>query len=252
MGKVGYILGCFLLGLILAFFVHTDIAQAARGGGRGASISGDHAISLGASIIGTDQKDLNTAIAAANTSSNGPISSKNLSSAYEFYAQYIFRFSGSIYSFVFRPSYFMQSSTGSGTDGAYDYKLTGYTLFPMLRFYPLENPFMKFFLQVGVGWGQINADITTGTGNTLAFDGSSFGGMAGLGVDFCFTGSQCITIEGNVRYLPIERNVASSAAGTIVGIDNPMSKGSEVETQSKDLSTTLSGIQGIIGYTFNF
>ncbi len=253
MNKLCFILSSFFLGFILAIVILPDIAQAARGGGgRGASISGDHAFSLGASIIGTDQKDLNTAISTANTSANGPISSKSLSSAYEFFAQYVFRFSGSIFSLVLRPSYFTQSSTGSGTDGAYEYKLTGYTVFPMIRFYPLESPFMKFFLQVGVGWGQIKADITTGTGNTLAFDGSSFGGITGLGVDFCFTGNHCLTVEGDVRYLPIERSVASSATGTIVGIDNPISKGREVETNSMDLSTTLSGIQGILGYTYNF
>lgn len=239
-----------LFASILGTFFFVDPAQAR--GGRGASISGDNAISFGASIIGTEQKDLNMAIDAGNSSVNGPISTKNLSSAYEFYAQYIFRFSGSIYALVFRPSYFMQNSTGSGTDGSYDYKLSGLTLFPLLRFYPLENAFMKFFLQVGVGWGQIKADITTGTGNTLAFDGSNFGGMAGLGVDFCFTGSHCLTVEGNVRYLPIERNVATAAAGTLVGFDNPLNKGAEVERQSQDLSTTLSGIQGILAYTYNF
>ena len=237
--------------LFAVFFVRTDSALAARGG-RGAGISGDHGFSVGASIIGTDQKDINTAIATANTSATGPISSSNLSSAYEFYAQYAFRFSGSMFALLFRPSYFMQNSTGSGTDGDYNYKLSGYTFFPMLRVYPLESAFMKFFLHVGVGWGQVSADLTTGTGNTLTFSGSNLGEMAGLGVDFCFTGSHCLTIEGNVRYLPIERNVASGASGTIVGVDNPISKGNEVEKNAMDLSTTLSGIQGVLAYTFNF
>lgn len=233
--------GLVLLGALLV----TPFAQSKGPGG-------GHSFGLGASIVSATQKGINTMRDTANSSTNGPISSSSLGSAYEFFAQYQYRFSGTMFGLIFRPSYFMQSSTGSGTDGSYDYKLNGLTAFSLLRIVPLENSFMKFFLQAGIGYGQLTADVTTGAGNSLKFDGSNFGSQAGLGADFCFTPSHCLTIEGNIRYLPIERNIASSANGTIVGIDNPITKGGEVESNSKDLGTTMSGIQGVVGYTMNF
>lgn len=237
----------FLLSFFLFFQTYS---YAARGGG--ASISGDNSFGVGIGLLNSNQSDMNRLIDSANSSAYGPISTKSLGSAYELYAQYEFRFSRTGYALIFRPSYVTQSSTGSGSNGSYDYKLSGFTFFPIFRMYPLEGSFLKFFMQMGLGWGKLSADVTTGSGNTTTFDGNAFGGMAGLGVDFCFTETHCMTIEGNVRYLPIERNTASSASGTIVGVDNPIGAGSEVEISSKDLATTLSGIQGILAYKYNF
>lgn len=242
----------FLLSVLMVFFTLIDSAQAAGRASRGASLSGDSSLGFGLSFISANQKDLNTAIDSANASANGPVTTKNFSSAYELYAQYSFRFTGTIFGLVFRPSYFTQTTTGSGTNGAYDYKLTGLTFFSILRLYPLENSFMKFFVQGGLGWGKLSGDVSTGTGNSIAFEGNQFGALAGMGADFCFTGSHCLTIEGNVRYLPIERNLASSSSGTVTGIDSTVSSGKEVEINGLDLATTMSGVQGVIAYTYYY
>lgn len=238
----------FLSTVLIVSFLSAQDANARRGGG---GLGGDMSVGLGLSTVSAGQDDLNGAIddavaAGANT--------KNLGSAWEFYANWSYRFSGTIYSFVFRPSYFTQSTEGSGPGGNYDYKLSGFTIMPILRIYPLENSFIKFFMQTGLGYGSLSGAITAGAKN-LDFKGSAFGAMGGVGVDFCFTPSHCVTVEGNLRYMPIERNLTSggncAAGGDIPGISQ-CGGSSEVERNSSDLKTTLSGVQGLIGYTMNF
>lgn len=215
------------------------------------AVGGDSSLGLGFSVVSAGQNDLNSVIDAARTSANA--STKNLGSAYEFYANWVYRFSSTPYAFVLRPSYFTQSETGSGTGGSFDYKLSGFTLFPIVRVYPLESSFIHFYMQAGVGYGTLNGEITAAA-NNLKFGGSAFGAMTGIGVDFCFTDSHCLTIEGNVRYLPIERNISSSGncvGGAIPGISQ-CGGNTEVESSGTDLRTTMSGVQGLIGYTMNF
>ncbi|MEK2646577.1 hypothetical protein [Bdellovibrio sp. BCCA] len=241
----------FLSTVLLFSVLSAQDAQAQRrfGGGRG--LSGDMALGIGISTVSAGQNDLNGAIddavaAGANV--------KNLGSAWEFYANWSYRFSGTMYAFVFRPSYFMQKTDGSGPGGNYEYNLNGYTVFPIFRIYPLENSFIKFYMQTGLGYGSLNGSITAGSKN-LDFKGSAFGAMGGIGVDFCFTDSHCLTVEGNLRYLPIERNISSGgncSTGTdIPGIDQ-CGGSKEVERNGTDLRTTMSGVQGLIGYTMNF
>ncbi len=246
LNKVGLFLSTVL---IISVFTAQDANAQRRGGGRG--LSGDMAIGLGISTVSAGQDDLNGAIDdAINTGAN----IKTLGSAWEFYANWSYRFSGTMYAFVFRPSYFMQSTDGSGgTAGSYDYKLTGYTVFPIFRLYPLENSFIKFYMQTGLGYGSLSGSISAGAKN-LDFKGSAFGAMGGIGVDFCFTDSHCLTVEGNLRYMPIERNLTTGgncSAGDIPGISQ-CGGSSEVERNNSDLKTTTSGVQGLIGYTMNF
>lgn len=237
--------------LLISLFFTQDANAQRRGGGRG--LSGDMSLGLGISTVSAGQDDVNGAIDDA-VGSSANASTKNLGNAWEFYANWSYRFSGTMYAFVFRPSYFMQTTTGSGTDGSYDYGLTGYTVFPIFRIYPLENAFIKFYMQTGLGYGSLSGSITAGT-KTLDFKGSAFGAMGGIGVDFCFTDSHCVTIEGNLRYMPIERNLTSggncSASGDIPGISQ-CGGSSEVERNNTDLRTTMSGVQGLVGYTMNF
>ncbi|MEK6773705.1 MAG: hypothetical protein AABY64_07185 [Bdellovibrionota bacterium] len=238
--------------LTLFLFLLTSESTEAKSGG--ASIKGDSAISFGLSIISSQQKDLNSLVDFVNANSGG-VSTKAMNSAYDFYGQYMFRFSGSMFGLAFRPSYFMQSSTGTGASvGDYKHELTGYTFFPLLRIYPLENNFIKFFLQAGVGYGYLKGKITQGS-NALEYSGSNFGGQAGLGAEFCFTASQCIGIEGNVRYLPVSRNVVDTLAGTFPAGSSGLSQAEasrELEYDTNDLATTMSGIQGVVSYIFNF
>lgn len=237
--------------IIAAIALTTGEALAARGGG-GASISGSHAIGFGLSLVTAGQNDLNSVMDATATAYPGTFSTKNLGSAYEFFAQYSFRFSGTMFGIVLRPGYFTQSATGNCGTGSCDYKLTGLSLFPMLRLIPLENAFIKFYLQAGIGYGNLKAEVSE-VSSSASFSGDAYGGMAGIGVDFCFTGTHCLTVEGNVRYLPVARNVASASNGTFAsGGFSQVNKGQEVEYNGNDLSTTMSGLQGVLAYTLNF
>ncbi len=243
----------FAVTLLAVSTLSLQDANAARAGGglSRAAVGGDSSLGFGFSVVSAGQNDLNSAIDLARTQDGA--STKNLGSAYEFYANWIYRFASSPYAFVLRPSYFTQSETGSGTGGSYDYKLSGFTVFPIVRMYPLENSFIHFYMQAGVGYGMLNGDITAGS-NDVKFKGSAFGAMGGIGVDFCFTDAHCLTIEGNIRYLPIERNISDGGnctGGSIPGISQ-CGGNTEVELNNTDLRTTMSGVQGLIGYTMNF
>lgn len=246
LNKVGLFLSTVL---IVSAFSAQDANAQRRGGGRG--LGGDMALGLGISTVSAGQSDLNGAIDDAVTAG---ASVKNLGSAWEFYANWSYRFTGTMYSFVFRPSYFTQKTDGSGPGGNYDYALSGFTVFPIFRLHPLENSFIKFYMQTGLGYGNLSGSITAG-GRNLDFKGSAFGAMGGIGVEFCFTDSHCMTVEGNIRYMPIERNLTSggscSSGSDIPGISQCGGSG-EVERNNNDLQTTMSGVQGLIGYTMNF
>lgn len=233
----------FLSTIFFVSVIGTKEAIAKGGGGV--------ALGVGLSTVSAPQDDMNGAI---DDAVGAGATIKNLGSAWDFYADWSYRFSGSIFALIFRPSYFSQTTEGSGTGGNYDYKLTGYTLVPIFRFYPLENSFIKFFMQTGIGYGSLNGSITAGT-KTLDFKGSAFGAIGGIGVQFCFTGNHCMNIEGNLRYMPIERNLTTggncAAAGEIPGISQCGGE-SEVERNNADLKTTMSGVQGLIGYSFIF
>jgi hypothetical protein len=93
---------------------------------------------------------------------------------------------------------------------------------------------------------------------TIKFSGSNFGFQGGMGVSFCFgsKGQHCFFGEGDLRYLSIDRNIASESSGTFASGANPsLSQAAaqrEVELDNKDLSTTMSGFIGLAGYQFNF
>lgn len=238
--------------VILTFlFILLSATQAfAKSSGGGASLSGDSSFEFGLAISNASQDAVNDMIKYANSNTSGGISTSSLTSGYEFSVSYVMRIKSSMFALILRPSYFTQSQTGSGSGGSFDYKLTGYTIFPMLRLIPLENNFIKFFMQTGVGYGKLSADVTEAS-NSISFSGDNFGGILGLGVDFCFTATSCLTIEGNARYLPIPRNLVSSKTGSFGSLTRS-GVGGEIEANSNDLATTLSGIQGMIAYTLNF
>jgi hypothetical protein len=236
---------------ICAVFLGSSFAHAASGGG-GSSIGG------GLLFSSSSQEDMDTLISGANARAGG-ISTKNFGSAYELLGYYQYRFSGTMFAVQFRPSYFTQSTTGSGTAGNYDYKLSGFTTFGILRLYALENSFMKFFLQGGVGYGRLMGEITE-VDSSVNFAGGNFGALGGLGAEFCFTPNHCMVIEGNLRYLPIERNISTSytngasgfASGSVSQPNAGSSSESEVEINGQDLKTTMGGLQGLLSYTYNF
>jgi hypothetical protein len=230
----------YFISILISILCYLMLPQSvlARGGG------GGHSLGFGVGLVTPSQDDLNTVINEINAAESRAID--KLGSAYEFDLYYQYRFSGSMFALQFRPSYVMQSSSGGG----YDTKLTGYSLFPMLRLYPLENNFLKFFLQTGVGYGRLSGSMS-GPNGKVEWSGGAFGAAAGLGAEFCFTDEHCMVVEGNLRYLPIERNIVSSTSGTVGGFDTPSTDG-ELENGNMDVKTTLSGIQGIISYQMNF
>ena len=205
------------------------------------AVGSGHGLQFSISLTTSTQNDLNSWV-----DSLGTAGTKNFTSGYEFMADYQYRFSSSMFAMKFRPS--MYSNTASG--GGVDMKLNGTTFFAMLRMYPLENSFMKFFLQTGVGIASMAGEITQG-GSNVAFKGDSFGVLGGMGAEFCFTGNHCLVVEGNYRYLPIPRNTVTSSSGTVSNLSYG-GNGSELEFNNNDVSTSLSGLQGVLAYGLSF
>ena len=233
--------GLFLstLALVSTFTIQDAFAQSRYGRGASAVPSGSHSLGIGISTVSATQDDVNGIL--------GQNSGKDLPSAYEITANWIYRFDRTSYAFVLRPSYFTQSVSSSGAEA----KLTGFTIFPIFRMYPLENAFIKFFMQGGLGYGNLKGSLDISS-TTVDFEGSAFGAMGGIGVDFCFTDAHCLTVEGNIRYLPVERNKVTGGNCTTLQGTTQCTVGSELEVSNKDMGTSMSGVQGLIGYTMNF
>lgn len=201
-----------------------------------------HQIGAGIVMMSPSQADLNSWI-----SSLGVVGTKELGSAYEFFVDYEYRFPTSIFALHFRPSYFMQNASGGGVEA----KLSGVTLFPILRLYPLENKFIRFFFQVGLGYGNLTAQLSNPTGGSGTYSGSNFGAVGGLGAFFCITANSCVVAEGNFRYLPMARNTGTGN-GLTGGNSSITKENGELELNDSDLATTLSGVQGSLAYQYNF
>lgn len=239
----------FSLLLLIAVTFTTPSAQAARGGGG----LGGGSIELGflGGVTNSSQDALNLLQARANTRAGG-ISTPALNSAYEAALQFGYRFQGTIFQMIVRPSYFYEKASGGNSTGDYSYGVTGMTLFPILRMYPLENEFMKFFLQFGLGYGRATTTITEQSANLTA-TGSSFGTLAGMGAKFCFNDSHCVSLEGNYRYMSIERNIVDDTSGTWAS--NSVSqaiKDHELEIDSDDAFVRMGGMQFLVGYIMQF
>lgn len=220
-------------------------------GGTSAFKGGSTSIGIGFGTSSASQTGLNTMIQTAKTEVGSTAS--EFSSGLEVMAHMTFRFSNNFVAFQIRPSYFSQSSSGnSTTEGSQSYNLTGYTLFPILRLIPLSNDIIDFYLQAGIGYGHLNGEINNGS-SKISFNGGRFGLQAGLGADFCFVPNHCIGVEGNYRYLPIERNIVSSASGALPhGASQATAERELEDLNGSDISTSLSGISGLLTYSFNF
>lgn len=214
----------------------------ARGGG------GGHSIGFGLGFATASQDDLENHATLVNQTISGRNATKP-GSGLEFSGYYEYRFSSTMFAMHFRPSYFTQTGSG-GTD---KYSLSGMTLFPMLRLYPLENSFIRFFLEAGLGYGKLSG-VAEQPGGKIEFSGGAFGAVGGLGAQFCFTDDHCMFLEGMFRYLPFERNLVSSSYSNTPGTTGFSQSGSggELEFASNDLKTSMSGLVGNIGYQMNF
>lgn len=197
------------------------------------------------------QTDINAMIGDANTGADGPISTGELTSGMEYIAHASYRFSGSMVEWQFRPSYFTASSTGTGTGGVdYNYEASGFTMFSVWRFVILESKIFKFFGNTGLGWAFVDGNVQENAYN-VKFKGNGMGVLGGLGAEFCFTASHCMVVEGNVRYLPIQRTIVKSSSAASSGNHSSPANG-EYEYNNSDVGISLSGIVGTLGYTFRF
>ncbi len=224
-------------------------ALAKKKGGRGAFAGGALSVGFGYSFATADQSGINEIIQNAKASNQATTS--ELSSATEYSLQGTFRFSNGLVAIQLRPSLFQQSQSGSGSAGSYSYSLSGFTIFPLVRLIPLSNDLIDFYIQAGLGYGKLDGEITNGP-TKISFTGSNFGAQIGLGADFCFIPDHCFGIEGNYKYLPIQRNVASSSSGGLSNNITQATSGSEVEVAGNDLQTKFTGISGTVSYTYNF
>jgi opacity protein-like surface antigen len=254
---MNYFKSAFVYGLTLAlvslFISETSHAQMrSKRGGKGVFAGGSISIGAGIAFANADQTGLNALIDSAKVSANSSVS--KFSSATEFLGYATFRFANGFTAVQLRPSLFQQSTAGSGTDGTHKYELSGYTIFPMARIIPLSNDFIDFYMQAGLGYGKLDGTVRNGS-RSANFSGSAFGAQVGLGAEFCFVPSHCVNVEGNYRYLPIERNLVSSGTGpaNLPYGTTQASPDSELEdANGRDIATTLSGISGLVSYTFNF
>jgi len=202
--------------------------------------------SLGANLgfINADQKDFNSEIEAVNSGA------KEFGNAWEFNGHISYRMSGSL-ALSFRPSYFMYADE-DGTNTKY--ALSGFTIFPMLKWYMLEDAAIKFYSQFGIGYGRLSGEIESG-GGTAEFSGGNLGYMAGLGAEFCFfSGSHCLNVEGGMRFLSVDRFMVDAAGGSFGG-QTRITQGEldkELEINGRDFAATMSGILGMVGYTLYF
>lgn len=199
---------------------------------------GGWSMGLNLGITNADQKDMNRVIESAGGSKMG--------NSWEGAAQLGYRFSST--SLIFRASYIFNTEES----GANEFAINGYTFFPILRFHLLENNTIKFFANLGVGFGWLNGEIKEAAATT-EFSGNDFGYMGGLGAEFCFWGDHCINVEGNVRLLAIDRTTVDKASGASgIGAITQRDKGAELEINNRDFGMSLSGIQGFVGYTMYF
>lgn len=240
----------FLIVAISAVLLLSSTSEAARKrGGKGVFGGGSISLGFGIGFATADQSGINDIIKNAKASNQATTS--ELSSAMEYSIQPTFTFSNGLVAIQLRPTYFTQSQSGSGSAGSYSYSLSGFTVFPLVRLIPLSNDIIDFYLQAGLGYGKMDGEMTNGP-TKVSFSGSNFGAQAGLGANFCFVPDHCIGVEGNYKYLPIQRNIASAASGGLSNNITQAAKDSELEVDGSDMGTTFSGISGTVSYTYNF
>lgn len=234
-----------------AFLVSANAhAVSKKRGGKGAFAGGSISLGLGLALATAEQTGMNGLIASAKAAVGSSASS--MTSATEYVGYATFKFANGFTAIQLRPSFFSQSSSGSGSDGSHDYSLSGFTIFPLARIIPLSNDLIDFYIQGGLGYGKLDGSAKNGS-REAKFSGSAFGVQAGLGAEFCFVPDHCFNIEGNYRYLPIVRNIISSGSGLAPHGAGPVLPDRELEDlNGNDISTTLSGVSGMISYTYNF
>lgn len=238
-----------LLLISILITLSSPFAEAKKRGGKGAFAGGSLSFGLGIATTSATQDGINDVIQIAKATEGATVST--LSSGLEYVGHATFRFSNGVVALQLRPSYFTQEESGTGTQGNYSYSLSGLAMFPLIRIIPLSNDFIDFYMQGGLGYANLSGTIKNGS-NTVDFAGGNFGAQIGIGADFCFLPDHCFGAEGNFRYLPIPRNIVSSASGAVPAGLSQAGRDQELESFGNDVATKLTGISGILMYTYNF
>ncbi len=209
------------------------------------------AIGGGIGFNSIDQTDINRAIRSAKMSANA--NTPELKTAMEYMGFVSYRFAKYPVSVQLRSTYFTQVTTGSGTGGNYNYDVIGYTFSPLVRYIPFTTSQFDVFIQAGFSYAMLDGKITNAT-RRVSFSGANFGTLVGAGLDFCFFPNHCIGGEGNYRYLSIDKNKIKSASGQVpYGLHDDTANGRELKNEiGNNISTFLTGLNGIISYTFYF
>ena len=238
--------------LIVLFAMCFSVPAFAQGG----LFSGEFAFGLSGGITATAQGDINELQSRANTRET--ISTSSLGNAWEIAGVLQYRYDGSFLALQLRPAFFLQSEDGRAANGeGYEYGVSGYTIFPMAKFHMLEDDSIKFFSQIGIGFGYVSGEIKEGPAE-VEFSGNDIGYQVGLGAEFCFMGGiHCVSVEGNYRFMVIDRVTSDKFSGTnfdsgSISQPNTGQPTGEVEYDNKDLKIDLSGVQGLVGYIFHF
>jgi len=237
-----------LVSACLFLSVNSNAAVKKRGG-KGAFAGGSMSLGFGVGFATAEQAGINQII--QNAKSTNQATTSELKSATEYSLLGTFIFSNGYVAIQLRPTLFTQSESGSGLLGSYNYSLNGFTFFPLVRLIPLSNDIIDFYIQGGLGYGKLNGDMTNGL-SKISFSGSNFGAQIGLGADFCFLPNHCFGVEGNYKYLPIQRNITSSASGGLTNNITQAAADQELEVNGSDMATQLTGISGVLSYIFNF
>lgn len=241
----------FIIIMTILLFLLDANAQTSKKRGAGKALKGGtFSVGLGIGFGSVSQPGLSESIRLSKTSSSA--TTDDFKSSTEYFGFMTYRLANNYIAVQLRPSIFTQSTHGTGTGGDYDYDLSGFTVFPILRVIALSNDFIDFYLQGGLGFGKLDGNITNDM-RKVSFSGQAFGTQVGMGADFCFFPEHCIGVEGSYRYLPIERNIVTSSSGGLPNGVTQVSPQRELEnTTGDDIPTTLSGVSGNITYTFNF
>ena len=151
-------------------------------------------------------------------------------------------------SMLIRPGYYWVSEDGAGSE----YSLNAFSIMPMLRWNLLSNNTIAFYTQLGLGWTMMSGEIKE-AGYNVEFSGSTIGYAGGLGAEFCFIDNHCFYLEANLRVAEVARMTVDSTSGTNTNSAiTQAGKGQEFEINDRDFSSSLSGIQGLIGYNLRF
>jgi hypothetical protein len=197
-------------------------------------------LGVGLGIVNAGQDDMDKVITAGGSSAG------DIGNGMEVVGSFGYSFGDM--DLLFKPGYYWVTEEG----GADEYSMNAISLFPMLKFNLLSNNTITFYAQLGLGIVMMNGEVKEGA-YSVEFSGNQFGYSGGLGSEFCFWADHCFFLEANLRVASVDRMKVDSVSGT--NSNSAITQdgdGQEFEINNQDFSGSLSGIQGLVGYSLKF